>query len=140
MTRTFNAPRKLVWTAWTDPEHIGKWWGPNGFTTTTSVFELKPGGKWLFIMHGPDGTDYRNDVTFTEIVEPELLKYDHGPSPIFFATITFDEDGADKTKLSMTTLFDSKAERDRVVEKFGAVEGMKQTLGRLGDYVEDLAK
>jgi uncharacterized protein YndB with AHSA1/START domain len=134
-TRVFDAPRELVWKAWSDPEHLGKWWGPNGFTTTTKVFELKPGGQWLFIMHGPDGTDYRNDITFSAVVEPERIEYDHGPSPSFHTTVTFDVEDENKTKLSMTALFQTKAERDRTVEKFGAIEGMKQTLGRLADHL-----
>jgi uncharacterized protein YndB with AHSA1/START domain len=134
-TRVFDAPRELVWKAWSDPEHLGKWWGPNGFTTTTKVFEFKPGGQWLFVMHGPDGTDYRNDITFSAVFEPERIEYDHGPSPSFHTTVRFDVEDENKTKLSMTALFQTKAERDRTVEKFGAIEGMKQTLGRLADYL-----
>ena len=136
-TRTFDAPRDLVWKVWTDPEHIGKWWGPIGFTTTTKVFEFKPGGQWLFTMHGPDGTDYRNDVRYTTIVEPELIEYDHGPTPIFHVSITFDEEGKDKTRLAWQMLFPTKEERDRTVEKFGAIEGLKQTIGRLEEYLGD---
>jgi uncharacterized protein YndB with AHSA1/START domain len=73
-TRIFDARRELVWKAWTDPDHLGQWWGPNGFTTTTNKFELRPGGEWLFVMHGPDGTDYRNEITFTAVVEPERIE------------------------------------------------------------------
>jgi uncharacterized protein YndB with AHSA1/START domain len=130
-TRLLNAPRSLVWKVWTDPERIKQWWGPIGFTTTTKVFEFRPGGQWLFTMHGPDGTDYRNDVTYTTIDEPERIEYDHGPSPIFHATVTFDEEGTDKTKLSMQMLFLTQEERDRTIEKYGAIEGLNQTLGRL---------
>ena len=137
-TRIFAAPRRLVWKAWSTPEHLGQWWGPNGFTTTTKVFELKPGGQWLFTMHGPDGTDYRNDIVFTAVVEPERLEYDHGPSPVFHTTVTFEEEGENSTKLSMTALFPTVEERNRTVEKFGAIEGMKQTLGRLADYLAGL--
>jgi uncharacterized protein YndB with AHSA1/START domain len=134
-TRIFNAPRQLVWKVWTNPEHIAQWWGPIGFTTTTKQFDLQPGGKWLFTMHGPDGTDYRNDVTYTAVVEPERLEYDHGPTPIFHVTVTFDQEGEKKTKLSMQMLFPTQEERDRTVEKFGAIEGLKQTLGRLEEYL-----
>ena len=134
-TRVFNAPRALVWSAWADPEHIAQWWGPNGFTTTTSEFDLRPGGKWLFTMHGPDGTDYRNEVTFTAVAEPELIEYEHGPSPVFQVSVRFEEDGADRTKLSMRMVFPTKAERDRTVEKFKAIEGQQQTLDRLERYL-----
>ncbi|TMG73164.1 MAG: ATPase, partial [Betaproteobacteria bacterium] len=61
--RIFDAPRDLVWKVWTRPEHVAKWWGPNGFTTTTYSMEVKPGGVWRYVMHGPDGRDYRNKVT-----------------------------------------------------------------------------
>lgn len=133
--RIFEAPRVLVWSAWTELEHIGRWFGPNGFTTTTKDFELKPGGQWNFTMHGPDGVDYRNEIVFTKIVPPERLEYKHGPSPLFSTTITFEEEAAGKTRLTMTTLFATPEERDRVVEKFGAIEGMNQTLGRLADHL-----
>lgn len=139
-TRIFNAPRQLVWTAFTDPEHLGNWWGPNGFTTTTTVFDFRPGGQWLFVMHGPDGTDYRNDVTYISISEHELIEYDHGPSPKFHVTIKFDADGESKTKMHWHMLFPTKEERDRVVDKFGAIEGLNQTLTHLAEYLEQLSK
>jgi uncharacterized protein YndB with AHSA1/START domain len=139
-TRVFDAPRSLVWKVWTDPEHLGEWWGPNGFTTTTKVFELRPGGEWLFTMHGPDGTDYRNDITFTDVVEPVRIEYDHGPSPVFHTTVIFAEESGNKTKLSMTALFPTVAERNRTVEKFGAIEGMKQTMGRLEEYLAKVSR
>ena len=68
----------LVWQAWTDPKHLAQWWGPNGFSTTTSAFDMRPGGVWRFVMHGPDGRDYENRITFDEIVRPERLVYHHG--------------------------------------------------------------
>jgi len=69
-TRIFDAPRELVFRMWTDPEHVGNWWGPTGFKTTTQLIDVRPGGQWRFIMHGPDGTDYPNKIVFVEIVEP----------------------------------------------------------------------
>jgi uncharacterized protein YndB with AHSA1/START domain len=62
-TRVFDAPRELVFALWTDPEHLAQWWGPNGFTTTTHTFDMRPGGAWRFVMHGPDGRDYQNRIT-----------------------------------------------------------------------------
>ena len=76
--REFDAPRELVFSVWTDAKHLAQWWGPNGFTTTTSRFEFRPGGVWRFVMHGPDGRDYQNRVTFDEIVPPERIVYRHG--------------------------------------------------------------
>ena len=77
-TRIFNAPRSLVFEMWTDQKHIEQWWGPTGFTTTTYRHEVKPGGVWRFVMHGPDGRDYQNKITFVEVVAPERLVYRHG--------------------------------------------------------------
>ena len=133
-TRMYDAPRELVWKVWTDPAHIAQWWGPNGFTTTTSKMEVKPGGMWLFVMHGPDGTDYPNEVRYLEVVEPERLVYEHGPVPKFHVTVTF-EDVDGKTKLTMRSLFESAEIRKKVVEEYNAIEGMHQTLGRLAEYL-----
>ena len=58
-TRIFDAPRELVWKVWTEQEHIGQWWGPKGFTTTTYSMDVRPGGVWRFVMHGPDGRERR---------------------------------------------------------------------------------
>ena len=69
--RVLDAPRDLVWKVWTDPKHLAQWWGPNGFSTTTSAYACKPGGVWRFVMHGPDGRDYENRITFDEIVVPD---------------------------------------------------------------------
>jgi uncharacterized protein YndB with AHSA1/START domain len=140
ITRVFDAPRELVFEAWTDPEQVVQWWGPHGFTTTIHEMDVRPGGVWLFTMHGPDGTDYGNRVVFVEVVKPERLVYDHGPEgqsniKPFYVTVTFDdEDG--KTHLTLRMVFESAAERDRAVE-FGALEGGKQTLERLAQHLAD---
>jgi uncharacterized protein YndB with AHSA1/START domain len=63
-TREFDAPRALVFSVWTDPKHLAQWWGPFGFTTTTPSFDFRPGGVWRFVMHGPDGRNYQNRITF----------------------------------------------------------------------------
>lgn len=137
-TRILEAPRELVFDAFTDPEHLAKWWGPNGFTTTTSHFEMRPGGEWCFVMHGPDGRDYQNRITFDEIVRPERISYRHGDGvePVLFQnTITFEDLGG-RTRLTMHAVFPSAAERDRVIRDHHADEGGRQTLGRLADYIE----
>src|SRR5882672_9862320 len=135
--RVFDAPRDLVFEAWTDPSHIVQWWGPTGFTTTTYTMDVKPGGVWRFVMHGPNGVDYQNRIVYLEIVKPERLVYDHGDEADaghFRVTVTFAEQG-DKTKLTMRSVFKSAAERDEVVTKYHAIEGGNQTLGRLADYL-----
>jgi uncharacterized protein YndB with AHSA1/START domain len=133
-TRIFDAPRELVFAAWTDPKHVAEWWGPQGFTNTIYEMDVRPGGVWRFVMHGPDGVDYQNEIVFVEIVKPQRLVYDHVSGPKFHMTVTFDEQDG-KTKLTMRMLFDTAALRDQVAKKFGAVEGAKQTLERLAEFL-----
>jgi uncharacterized protein YndB with AHSA1/START domain len=138
-TRVLNAPRELVFKMWTDPEHIVQWWGPKGFTTTTYSMDVRPGGVWRFVMHGPDGTDYQNQITYLEIVKPERLVYKHGGGeevePVNFeTTVTFEEQGG-KTRLTMRALFPSAEAREHVVKKYGAIEGASQTMDRLEQHL-----
>src|SRR5262249_26112362 len=70
ISRLIDAPRELVFEAFTDVQHLSRWWGPEGFTTTTRSFEFRAGGAWDFVMHGPDGTDYQEWISWTEIVAP----------------------------------------------------------------------
>lgn len=141
--RVLDAPRELVWRAWTDPRHVVKWWGPEGFTTTIEAMDVRPGGIWKHVMHGPDGTDYPNLSTFIEVDEPERIVYSHGgsrkggPGANFVATWTFEPHGA-KTRLTMRLVFPSAEARDFVVNEFGAIEGGEQTLSRLGEYLTTL--
>jgi len=143
ITRVFNASRNLVWSAWTEQKHILHWWGPNGFTNTIHKMEVKPGGVWEFIMHGPDGTDYPNKIVFTEVVKPELLKFDHGSDNPndpgqFKVTVNFKVIEAKKTEITMRMVFQTKEARDLVVEKYGAIEGNTQTMNRLEEYLKNM--
>jgi len=140
ISRLLNAPPALVWEVWTQPEHLTKWWGPIGFSTTTHEINVKPGGVWRFKMHGPDGRDYPNKIVFIEVVKPELLIYKHtGEEETedirFHVTVNFEKQG-NKTKLTMRSLFETPEELERVVKEFGAKEGMKQTVDRLEEYLE----
>ena len=139
ITRLINAPRELVWKVWTEPEHVAQWWGPTGFTNTIHEMEVKPGGEWRFIMHGPDGRDYPNKIVFTEVIKPERLVYHHSgdveDEPVsFHVTVTFENQG-NKTLLTMRSVFESAAALERVVKEYGAREGMEQHVGRLEEYV-----
>ena len=140
-TRVFDAPRALVFRAWTTPEHVGRWWGPRGFTTTTYAMDVKPGGVWRYCMHGPDGADYQNKVTYVEVDDPERIVYDHDGGdddvdPVRFrATVTFEDLGG-KTRLTKRMVFPTAEARDQTVEKYGAAEGLGQTLDRLKEYVD----
>lgn len=142
LSRAFDAPRTLVWRVWTDPAHIGQWWGPRGFTTTIYAMEVKPGGLWRYTMHGPDGTDYPNWIRYREVVAPERLAYDHGDGdgtgPAAFEVVTTFEEVGGKTLVTMRSLFPTAAARDHVIKAYGAIEGGKQTLERLGEHLAAL--
>jgi uncharacterized protein YndB with AHSA1/START domain len=141
VTRVFDAPRQLVFDVWTDPRHVGTWWGPNGFTTTTHAIDVRPGGAWRFIMHGPDGTDYDNVIFYDEIARPERLVYRHGEdenAPVAFnVTVTFAEESG-KTRVTIRSLFPTAEALRFVAEKYGAIEGAHQHIDRLGEYVSKL--
>ena len=138
-TRVFDAPRALVFSAFTDPKHLAQWWGPDGFTTTTSAFEFKPGGIWRFVMHGPDGRDYQNRITFDEIVPNERIAYRHAGGddvePVQFKQVISFEEIDGKTKLTWHSTFPTAAERARVIKEYGADKGLMQTMARLADFV-----
>jgi PhnB protein len=137
-SRTFDAPRGLVFSAWTSPEHLLHWWGPDEFSLTTHSFEFRPGGIWRFVMHGPDGRDYQNRVTFDEIVPPERIAYHHGGGdvePVQFRTLVTFEDLGAQTRVTLRATFRSEKERARVIKEYGADKGMVQTLARLAHYI-----
>lgn len=142
VSRVIDGPRRLVFQALTEARHLAQWFGPNGFTLTTKAFAFHPGGEWVFTMHGPDGTDFPSWVQWQEIVPPERLVYRQGGKPgdpdAFHTTITLAEEGG-KTRISLRGLFNTKAQRDEVVEKFNAFEGAVQHLARLDAYTRNLA-
>ena len=136
ITRVMDAPRDLVFEVWTKQEHLPKWWGPEGFTSTFHKFELRPGGIWEFIMHGPDGVDFPNTHIFVEIVQPERIVFKHTVFPNFQATATFTElDG--KTQLTYRTVFEeSAAVFDKV--KVYAAPGAEQMMDRLEEHLASM--
>jgi uncharacterized protein YndB with AHSA1/START domain len=139
LTRLLDAPRELVFRTWTEPEHVARWWGPRGFTTTTHAIDVRPGGAWRFIMHGPDGTDFNNKIVFREVVKPERLVYAQGSDDTdeahwFNVTVTFAEERG-RTRLTMRMVFPTAAAREQVVREFGAIEGGLQHLDRLVEYL-----
>lgn len=136
--RVIDAPREVVFEAFTEVRHLSRWWGPEGFITTTRSFEFRVGGEWVFVMRGPDGTDYPEWITWTSIVPPEAIALLHGESPddpnTFESFLTFAAEG-EATRVEMRTVFRTKAQRDEAIEKYGAIEGGQQTLGNLAAYV-----
>ena len=127
-TRIFDAPRGLLWRAFTDPDHIQRWWGPKGFTNTFHEFDFCLGGYWQFIMHGPNGTDYPNENVFVEIAFLERIVFDHLSHPKFRLTVRFEDLGG-TTKLTWHQLFES-AEVFESAKPY-AVPGLEQNLDKL---------
>jgi uncharacterized protein YndB with AHSA1/START domain len=127
--RAVAAPRARVWTAWTDPALLARWWGPKGFRNTFHEFDPRPGGAWRFVMHAPDGADYPSRSVFLEVVRPERIVFRHlEPVHEFLATALFAErDGG--TEIVFRMRFDSAAERERV-ESY-VVDANEQNFDRL---------
>ncbi len=139
--RTYDAPRELVWAAWTDAKHLDRWWGPNGFRNETSEMDFRVGGTWRYLMRGPDGTDWPNWIRYRQIVKHERLEYDHGGGDgetQFEVVVTFTSVGQ-KTRVVMRSLFPSAEVCQMVKTQFGAVEGGHQTLARLSGLLPHLA-
>jgi uncharacterized protein YndB with AHSA1/START domain len=141
ISRVIDAPRELVFETFTEVRHLSRWWGPDGFTTTTRLFEFRVGGDWEFVMHGPDGTDYAEWITWTEIAAPERIAMRHGESRddpnAFESVLTFEPDGA-ATRIQLHTVFPTRQLRDEAVEKYHAIEGGQQTLSNLAAYVTEI--
>ena len=138
LSRVIAAPRELVFEAFTQVRHLSQWWGPDGFTTTTRSFEFRAGGAWDFVMHGPDGTDYQEWITWTDVVPPERIALVHGESrddpKAFDSVLTFEPtDGG--TRVVMRTVFPTIELRNEAVERYHAVEGGEQTLRNLAAYL-----
>jgi uncharacterized protein YndB with AHSA1/START domain len=140
VTRVFDAPLALVWRAWTEPEHLAVWWGPRGFTTTTRQMDLRSGGVWRFVMHGPD-RDYPNKVVYEEVVVHERIVFRHVgdeagvEDSTHRSIITFTARGPLKTEVTMRGIFESAAELRRIDKKYGAIEGAEQNMDRCGEYL-----
>lgn len=141
MSRIMSAPRELVFTILSDPSHIDRWWGPDGFRNETHDMDFREGGIWRYTMHGPDGKAWPNWIRYRLIERPTRLVYEHGAEigePAHFdGEISLQEKGG-KTLVTLSLLFPSIEARDATLA-FGAVEGGNQTLARLDRYAEALA-
>jgi uncharacterized protein YndB with AHSA1/START domain len=141
MTRVFAAPRAMVWGAFADPWQVSQWWGPKGFRSTMTEMDLRAGGKWRLVMHGPDGTNYPNEMTFLEVVPMEKVVLEltggrEGAAPVrFHKTMSFtDEDGG--TRMTIRIEFATAEERDRNVREYGSIEGGRQMFDRLAAHLQ----
>jgi uncharacterized protein YndB with AHSA1/START domain len=143
MERLFDAPRELVWQAWTKPEHLVHWWGPKGWTLPVCKIDFRPGGIWHYCMRGPAGEESWGKAVYREIVEPERIVYldtfaDEEGNPVegmpeMVITVTF-EALEGKTKVTAHAQFASAADLESVLA-MGMVEGLTQTWDRLEAYL-----
>lgn len=113
-SRIVNAPRELVYRAWTEPNHLINWWGPAGFTNTFNEFDLRVGGKWSFIMHGPDKGNYHNECEFIKIVKPSLIAWKRHSKPLFQVVAAFEEITNEQTNIIFKMIFDSPEECNKL--------------------------
>lgn len=137
ITQIFDAPRRLVFKAWTEPDRVARWWGPQGFTTQYCEMDIRPGGGYRFCMRSPQGVDHWKRGVYREIVEPERIVFtfawedaDGRPGHQTLITVTFEEQGA-KTRLTLRqAVFDTLARRDehRI--------GWTSCLQRFAEYLE----
>jgi len=113
-TRNFDAPRELLYKAWADPTHLKNWWGPKGFTNTFNIFDFRVGGRWSFMMHGPDKGNYPNECEFIKIKVPSLIAWKRYSKPHFQVLATFDETTENETQVVFKMLFNSPEECNKL--------------------------
>ncbi|TGM78602.1 ATPase [Leptospira levettii] len=143
--KSFDVSNELLFEVWSSPDHLKEWWGPDGFTLTVISFDFRNGGIFEFVMHGPDGHDYKNKIQFLKIEKPRLISYKHigngdGDEDVnFLSEIVFEPTNqGNSTNLTMVQVFSSKDELERVNQKYGAIEGGKQHVGNLAKYLETI--
>jgi uncharacterized protein YndB with AHSA1/START domain len=141
--RVIDAPRSIVYAAWTDPEQIQVWFGPEGLAIETREIDIAPGGTWRFDMVGADGTRYSNRMVFLRLEAPGLIEVEHGSDEDndpnrFRMLVTFDEQSDGKTVLTLRQLHPSRERREWAIG-FGAVEYGGQTLEKLARHVAKAA-
>ncbi|RNL54497.1 SRPBCC family protein [Pedobacter jejuensis] len=128
-SRIFDVAREILYSAWSKPNHLKNWWGPNGFTNTFNTFDFRVGGKWSFIMHGPDKGNYANECEFIKIDEPSLIAWKRHSKPHFQVVAVFEEISGNKTKLIFKMLFET-AEECRKIKPF-VVDKNEENFDRL---------
>lgn len=133
-SRVFDAPRAAVYAAFADPTRVVQWWGPAGFTSTIQEFDLRPGGAWRLVLHGPDGKNYDNHSVFVA-VEPEAkVVYDHLETMHHFRmTMIYADAPGGKTLLTWTMVFPRSRENERLRDFIAQANG--QNYDRLAAHL-----
>jgi uncharacterized protein YndB with AHSA1/START domain len=141
LTREFDAPRDLVFTAFSSAEHLAHWWGPRAMEIPLCEVDFRPGGAWHVVQRTADGTEYGFRGEYREIVRPERIvwtfEFEGMPGHISLETVLF-EDLGDRTRLVGTSVFDSVADRDGMLQS-GMESGASETYDRLAEYLRTLA-
>lgn len=136
-SRMVNASQELVYTAWTNPNHLKNWWGPAGFTNTFNEFDLRIGGKWKFIMHGPDKGNYVNECEFVKIEKPMLVAWKRHSQPLFKVVATFEKISNDQTKIVFRMVFETAHECNKV-KKF-AIDLNEENFDKLENELKKMS-
>jgi uncharacterized protein YndB with AHSA1/START domain len=141
MTRVFDAPRRLVFEAWTKPEHVPNWMlGPPGWTMPVCEMDLRPGGAWHYVWRKSDGSEMEMRGVFREIVPPERLVSTEswgGDWPETINTVTLTEENG-KTIMTLTVLYPSKDARDAALQT-GMKDGVAESFNRLAEYLRTIS-
>lgn len=141
MTREVEAPRELVFDAWTKPEHVQQWMlGPSGWTMPVCEIDLRPGGAWRFVWGRADGTEMEMRGEYREVTPPERLVSTEswgGDWPETINTVTFSEEDG-KTTITQTVLYPSREARDAALET-GMKDGVSLSFDRLAEHVRTMA-
>jgi uncharacterized protein YndB with AHSA1/START domain len=138
MTRTFQAPRDLVFRTMTDPALIPRWWGPRRLTTTVEEMDPRPGGRWRYVQREPGGGEHAFHGVYHDVSAPERLvltfEYEGVPGHVLLQTVTLEERGG-RTRLVDQSVFQSVADRDAMVRS-GMESGATESMERLGELLE----
>ena len=139
ITRTFDAPRELLFKVYTDPESMPKWLGPKRLAMTVHKMEVRPGGEWRYTHSEADGTEYRFRGVYHDVVSPERIvgtfEFEGMPGHVSLETATFEEEGS-RTKLTIQSVFQSVEDRDGMVQS-GMESGLSEGMDRLAELVEE---
>lgn len=137
LTREFDAPRELVFRAYTDPALIVQWWGPRYLTTTVDKLEARPGGRWRFVQRDPEGNEHGFHGVFHEVIAPERIvqtfEYEGMPGHVLLETATFEDLGG-RTRVIGQSVFQSVEARDGMVMS-GMEEGTAESNDRLAELL-----
>lgn len=140
ITRVFDAPRTLVFKAWTDAAHLARWWGPKGFTNPVCEVDARPGGALRIVMRAPDGAEHPMTGVFREVVAPERLVFtslaiDREGKPLLegLTTVTFAEHGGKTTLTVESRAVGLVSYAARMLD--GMQAGWMQSIDRLGEHV-----